>query len=135
MSSSRTGSSSSADLPAGSVIAGFRLERVIGRGSRATVYEATQLSLDRRVALKVMHDGDLAERVRRLEWPEHPGAVSLFGAGDSEHGPWLAMRLLPGDTLETRAAPLDRVAAALDCAHAAGIVHGDVTARNVLVAG
>lgn len=127
-------SSASAELPPGTLIAGFRIERVIGRGSRATVYEATQLALDRRVALKLLRDRSLAERVRRLEWPEHPGAVSLFGAGDDERGPWLAMRLMPGATLATARAPLDQVAAALDCAHAAGIVHGDVSARNVLVA-
>jgi Protein kinase domain len=134
MPSPSAGSRSSADLPPGTLIAGFRLGRVIGRGSRATVYEATQLSLDRRVAFKLVHDRGLADRVRTLSWPEHPGAVSLFGAGDSEHGPWLAMRLVPGGTLATRAAPLDQVAAALDRAHAQGIVHGDVSARNVLVA-
>jgi hypothetical protein len=109
------------------------LERVLGRGSDAVVYEATQLSLDRRVALKVMRDRALAERVRRLSWPDHPGAVSLFGVGDSEHGPWLAMRLVSGGTLEARRARLDEVAAALVQAHAAGTVHGRVTARNVLV--
>ena len=43
------------------------------------------------------------------------------------------MRLVSGGTLETHRAPLDAVAAALDRAHAAGIVHGDVSARNVLV--
>lgn len=134
MPSRPAGSSSSADLPPGAVIAGWRIERVLGRGSRATVYEATQLSLDRRVALKIMCDRDLAERVRRLSWPEHPGAVSLFGSGDSEYGPWLAMRLVPGETLETARAPLEPVAAALARAHAAGLVHGDVRARNVLVA-
>ena len=133
MCSTRASSSPSSDLPAGELIAGFRLVRVIGRGSRATVYEATQISLNRRVALKVMHDRGLADRVRRLAWPEHPGAVSLFAVGDSEHGPWLAMRLVSGGTLETERAPLDAVAAALAQAHGAGIVHGDVTARNVLV--
>lgn len=122
-------------LSAGTVIAGFRLDRVIGRGTRATVYEATQISLDRRVALKVMHDRTMADRVRRLSWPEHPGAVSLFAVGDSDHGPWLAMRLMSGETLETRRASLNAVAAALAQAHAARIVHGDVTARNVLVEG
>lgn len=134
MSSTRTSSPASADRPPGTTIAGYRLERVIGRGSRATVYAATQVALDRRVAFKLLHDRSLAERVRRIEWPEHPGAVDLFGAGDSEHGPWLAMRLLPGETLATHPAPLDQVAAALAHAHAAGIVHGDVTAANVLVA-
>jgi hypothetical protein len=133
MRSPPAGSPSSGDLPAGALIAGFRVERVLGRGSHATVYEATQLSLGRRVALKVMHDRALAERVRRLTWPEHLGAVGLFAVGDSENGPWLAMQLLPGGTLETRRAPLEEVAAALAHAHAAGIVHGDVRARNVLV--
>jgi hypothetical protein len=71
----------------------------------------------------------------RLRWPEHANAVSLFGTGDSEHGPWLAMRLVDGGTLETRSAPLDGVADALTQAHGAGLVHGDVSARNVLVAG
>jgi hypothetical protein len=126
-------SRSSADLPPGTLLAGFRVERVIGRGSRATVYEATQLSLDRRVALKVMGERALADRVRRLTWPEHRGAVGLFGVGDSPHGPWLAMQLVSGGTLEARRAPLDAVEAALAQAHAAGIVHGDVSARNVLV--
>jgi hypothetical protein len=134
MSSTLTASRSSADLPPGTLVAGFRLDRVIGRGPRATVYEATQLSLDRRVAFKLLHDRGTSERVRRLRWPEHQGAVSLFGSGDSEHGPWLAMRLVPGGTLETCRAPLDQVAAALDAAHRAGIVHGAVAARNVLVA-
>ena len=122
-------------LPAGTLIAGFRIDRTIGRGSRATVYEATQLSLNRRVALKVMDDRALADRVRRLSWPEHPGSVSLFATGDSVHGPWLAMRLVPGGrSLATDRARLDGATAALQAAHAAGIVHGDVTARNVLVA-
>jgi len=134
MSSPGAGSSSSADLPTGTRIGDFRLDRVIGRGSRATVYEAMQLSLERRVAFKLVHDRELAERVQRLRWPEHPAAVSLFATGNSEHGPWLAMRLLPGATLATRRAPLQPVAAALEAAHAAGLVHGDVTARNVLVA-
>ena len=135
MSSPPAGSRSSADLPPGTLIAGFRLERVIGRGSRATVYEATQVSLDRRVAFKLFGDRSLTGRVRRLEWPEHPAAVSLFGTGDSDQGPWLAMRLVPGGTLETRRVQLDQVAAALDTAHASGVVHGDLSARNVLVAG
>jgi hypothetical protein len=109
---------------------------VIGRGSRATVYEATQLSLDRRVAFKLFDDRTLSDRVRRLASPDHPAAVGLFSSGDSEHGPWLAMRLVPGGaTLATRRARLDQVAAALDRAHEEGIVHGNLTARNVLVAG
>lgn len=135
MGSSIGTSSSSAELSPGTLVAGFRIERLIEHGSRATVYEATQLGLDRRVALKVMRDRSLAEHVRRLSWPEHPGAVSLFGAGECEQGPWLAMQLVRGGSLETARAPLDEVGSALDAAHAEGIVHGDVSARNVLVSG
>jgi hypothetical protein len=126
-------SNASAELAPGTVVAGFRIDRLIGRGSRATVYEATQLSLGRAVALKVLRDRSLAERVRRVSWPDHPAAVTLFGAGDSPYGPWLAMRLVRGATLETRRADLRPVAVALEHAHARGVVHGDVRARNVLV--
>jgi serine/threonine protein kinase len=128
------GSPSSADLTPGTLFAGFRVEQVIGRGSQATVYEATQLSLDRRVALKVMHDRSLADRVRRLHWPHHRGAVALFAVGDSDHGPWLAMKLVPGArNLDSRRADLSEVQAALAQAHAEGVAHGAVTPRNVLV--
>jgi hypothetical protein len=133
MTSRPAGSARSGEPAPGTVVAGFRLERLIGRGSRAVVFEATQLSLGRRVALKLLDDRGMAERVRRLRWPEHAGAVALYGTGDSEHGPWLAMRLIRGGTLETARADLGPVAAALEHAHDRGIVHGDVTARNVLV--
>ncbi len=75
----------------------------------------------------------MAERVGRLRWPEHPGGVALYGTGDSAFGPWLAMRLLRGDTLEREPAALDQVAAALAQAHAAGLVHGNIVAHNVFV--
>ena len=84
-------------LEPGAEIAGFRLERVIGRGSQGVVYEATQLSLDRRVALKLIPpDPDLAEQFRRLQWPEHPHAVSMYAAGVCEHGQFVAMQLVRG---------------------------------------
>jgi hypothetical protein len=135
----------SGTLAPGSELGGFLLERELGRGSRATVYAATQVSLDRRVALKVIPpDPSLAERVRRLEWPEHPHAVSLYAAWTSEHGYFLAMQLVPGPTLAelqeagtlTRAQAveiLSGVAMALDAAHAEGISHGAVRAQNVFV--
>lgn len=128
-------------LEPGAEIAGFRLERVIGRGSQGVVYEATQLSLDRSVAVKVIPpDPDLAERSRRLQWPDHPHAVSMYAAGVCEHGQYVAMRLVRGTTLAAlQLEPAETlnmlrgVADALDAAHAAGIVHGAVRTRNVLV--
>jgi len=132
-------------LPPGVEIAGFRVEGILGRGTRSIVYEATQITLERRVALKlVAPDPVLAERVRRLQWPEHPYAVSMYAAGVCAHGQFVAMQLVRGSTLaEVREAGkleparalelLNEIAMALDAAHEAGIVHGDVRAQNVLV--
>ncbi len=141
-------STSSIDLAlAGTELAGYRLERLIGRGSRGAVFEATQLTLDRRVALKLLPaDPALAERLRRLPWPEHPGVVDLYATGSCEQGEYVATQLIQGSTLavlgqreELRPAgmlaALGKVAAALDAAHGEGIAHGAVHGRNVLVDG
>jgi hypothetical protein len=131
----------------GSELAGFRVERELASGSRGTVYEATQLSLDRLVALKVLPlDPGLAQRFRRLQWPEHPHVVRMYAAGTSDHGHFVAMQLVRGHTLAKlqEAGTLTRVqtveilsgvATALDAAHAAGMAHGAVTARNVFATG
>ena len=123
----------------------FRLERVIGRGSRGVVYEATQLSLDRRVALRLLPpDPELDARFAHLEWPDHRNAVSMFAAGAFRGGHFVAMQLVRGPTLaqlreEGHLEParaleiLGNVATVLDATHRAGIVHGAVGARNVFV--
>ena len=136
---SRPSSSSSTepDVP------GFRLEREIGRGATSVVFEATQLSLDRRVALKLIQKGPgIAQRIGRLRWPEHRHVVSLYAAGPCRSGHFVAMQLVRGSSLTER--QLDRVrtlqvlsdvAEAIDDAHRAGVVHGSVGARSVLVDG
>jgi len=121
---------------------GFRLERLIGGGSQAVVFEATQISLDRRVALKLF----VSEPARgdRLMWPEHPRVVSLYAGGTCEYGYFVAMQLIRGASLaqlvekrRLKRAGVNRVlgdvSEALEAAHRAGIVHGAVTAGNVLV--
>jgi Protein kinase domain len=139
--SSSSFSEAPARLGPGLEVAGFRLERELGRGADTVVFEATQLSLDRRVALKLLPAGD---DPGAIEWPEHRHVVSLYAAGSWEHGRYVAMQLVRGSTLaqllqagklEPRAAldALAGVASALDAAHAAGIVHGGITGRNVLV--
>jgi Protein kinase domain len=134
---SRADSSSSTE-PA---VPGFRFERLIGRGTTAVVFEATQLSLDRRVAVKLFPKGPgIERRVQRLRWPEHPNVVSLYAAGPCEQGYFIAMQLIHGTTLAERR--LGRagtlrvvrdVGAALDAAHRAGAVHGALSARSILV--
>lgn len=136
---------------AGDVIAGFRLERLIGRGATGAVYEATQLSLGRAVALRLIDPARYAgpEAQARLERDlgiasslHHPGLVPLFEAGKSDGGRLLSMRLVRGRTLAQLpdASPaalgaevLRPVSDALEAAHRAGLTHGAVRADNVLV--
>ncbi len=140
-------------LEAGAIVAGYRIDGFLGEGGMGVVYEATQLSLERTVALKVLSpklSGDLAfrERFRReglLQGAlEHPHIVTVFEAGESEYGLFLSMRLIRGSNLkgaigrsglEPRRATrlLAQIADALDAAHETGLVHRDLKPQNILV--
>jgi hypothetical protein len=135
----------------GDVIAGFLLERLIGRGETGAVFEATQLSLGRSIALRLIDpayyadDDDRARCDRELRQASalhHPGLVPLFEAGEWTGGRYVAMRLIRGTNLGSHpasgpeaAAMLEPVAAGLEDAHRAGLSHGAVRAENVLVDG
>ena len=144
------------DLASGTRLAGYRLERLIGAGGMGSVYLATEIALDRRVAVKVIRPelaGD--ERFRRrfllecklIAQLEHPAIVPVYSAGESDGRLFIAMRYLAGGSLEERLrrdgplspaetiAMLAPVADALDVAHAAGVVHRDVTPGNILLEG
>jgi serine/threonine-protein kinase len=143
-----------AELETGSVIAGCRIEGVLGRGGMGVVYRGTELRLGRPVALKLIateqaSDPDVRERFERearlTASIEHPNVVPVYGAGEEDGHLYLVMRYVPGTDLhhllrqDGRLAParaatiVAQVGGALDAAHAAGLVHRDVKPANVLV--
>ncbi|MGZ8647949.1 MAG: serine/threonine-protein kinase, partial [Solirubrobacteraceae bacterium] len=144
------------ELAPGDEFAGCRIEAVAGRGGMGVVYRATELSLGRPVALKLLtpeRAGDQAFRdrfqreSRMAAAIDHPNIVPVHGAGECDGQLYLAMRYVPGTDLhallkregplapERAAAIVAQVGAALDAAHAAGLVHRDVKPANVLLTG
>jgi len=141
-------------LASGAMFAGYRIESVVGRGGMGVVYRATDLSLERPVALKLVAP-ELAEddqfRRRFLKEPklaaalDHPNVVPIYEAGEHEGQLYLAMRFVEGSDMRTLLrsegglaperglAILAQVASALDAAHRRGLVHRDVKPANVLV--
>jgi hypothetical protein len=132
----------------------YRVEAELGRGGQAVVYRATQIDLERPVALKVFDEGYLArpgalERFRREAIGAgrltHPHIVTVYDAGEIGGRAYISMRLIAGDTLAARIArsgalaPRDAlavlgdIAGAIDFAHDNGAVHRDVTPGNILL--
>jgi serine/threonine protein kinase len=141
-------------LAAGSEFGGFRIERTLGHGGMGIVYLATELRLDRQVALKVIR-ADLAgddsfrarfrSESRTAASVEDPRVVTVFGAGENKGLLYVSMRFVPGRDLgrlvdaDGALSPGDaarliaQVADGLDAVHAAGLVHRDVKPHNVIV--
>lgn len=132
-------------------IPGYQIEGELGEGAMATVFLATQTSLERKVALKVMSaalaaDTTFCERFLRegkmLAKLSHPHTVTIHDIGNVGNVYYMAMEYLPGGTLKEkiRAGLLPeqgivyvrQIAEALGYAHAQGLVHRDVKPANIL---
>ncbi|GAA1949041.1 Stk1 family PASTA domain-containing Ser/Thr kinase [Microbacterium deminutum] len=133
----------------------YRVRARIARGGMATVYVATDLRLERRIALKVMH-GHLSDdtvfqsrfiqEARAAARLADPNVVNVFDQGQDGDMAYLVMEYLPGITLrellrEQRRLTtpqtitiMDAILSGLSAAHRAGIVHRDVKPENVLLA-
>lgn len=143
-------------LGVGSVVCGYRIERVLGSGGMGSVYLAADPALPRQVALKVLsaelcRDPDFRARfVREADTAaglEHPQIVSVYNRGQTDEGQlWIAMQFVDGTDADAalRAGAMTpmravhivtEVARALDFAHAHHVVHRDIKPANFLLSG
>jgi serine/threonine-protein kinase len=133
----------------------YRIKREIGRGGMAVVYLAHDPRVERDVALKILPphyklETDLRERFEReakiIASLEHPAIVPIYDYGEEEGQPYLVMRYMSGGSLDQRILRtgqrlsldyvfliLERIAAALDIAHDAGVIHRDLKPSNILL--
>src|ERR671919_1124758 len=132
----------------------YRLEEKIGSGGMSSVYRAFDPTLERWVAIKLMHrdisnDPDQLERFRRearaVAQLNHPHVVTVIDAGEDDGNPFIVFEYVEGETLKDRIRRLGRlpvaeavayaveIARALAAAHQRSIVHRDVKPQNVLI--
>src|ERR671927_1348070 len=132
----------------------YRLEEKIGSGGMSTVYRAFDPTLERWVAIKLMHrdisdDPDQLERFRRearaVARLSHPHVVTVIDAGDDDGTPYIVFEYVEGETLKERIRSAGRlpipeavayaieIGRALGAAHERAIVHRDVKPQNVLI--
>jgi serine/threonine protein kinase/DNA-binding beta-propeller fold protein YncE len=143
-----------AEISIGSVFAGYRIEALAGEGGMGRVYRATQMVLNRPVALKLIvpelaGDSDFRARFERESHLsasiDHPNVIPVYEAGEADGRLFIAMRWVEGTDLRSliisegsldparAVAIVSQVGEALDAAHSGGLVHRDVKPANVML--
>jgi tRNA A-37 threonylcarbamoyl transferase component Bud32 len=139
----------------GLVLAGCRIDGVMGKGSAATVYKAHHLALDVPVAIKILHPAEkrshtpMAQRflkeARVIARIKHPNIVAVMNAGEEQGYSFIVMQLVVGGSLASALQKKSKISTngcirlaldicgALRAAHEYGIMHGDVKPANILV--
>lgn len=136
------------------IIGQYQIDRKIGTGAMGDVYEATHLTLQKKVALKILRNDGIDGEARKRFLQEgvaacrvrHPNVVDVTDAGEHEQQAYLAMALLDGETLAECLQRQGRlpltycvdlmlpVCAALEAAHRAGVLHRDLKPGNLFLA-
>jgi serine/threonine protein kinase len=141
----------------GATLGSYELQALLGTGGMASVYRAFDRNLQRPVAIKILSDAAAAhpgfadrfrQEARLIANLRHPNIVQVYDYGERDGLSYMVQELLPGPTLEQRLrevaaqgkqlahddvlAIVQQLAAALDAAHAAGIIHRDVKPANAL---
>ncbi|HTM29614.1 MAG TPA: protein kinase [Rhodanobacter sp.] len=134
----------------------YRVEGILGQGAMAVVYAGFDPGIERKVAIKCLHREVAADPVYRQRFLiearaaghlTHPHIVTIFDVGETDDGrSYIAMERLSGETLASKVAregfpPLPAIidlvgqlAAALDYAHARGVLHHDIKPENIMLA-
>jgi eukaryotic-like serine/threonine-protein kinase len=136
----------------GKTLGHYQILSSIGEGGMGEVYEAIDLRLNRKVALKSLpaslikneeQVGRLRHEARAASALNHPNIVTIYELGQEESLHFIAMELIDGETLRQKQLPMPfaevlsigiQVASGLSAAHQAGILHRDIKPENIMAA-